>query len=514
MIGKVYKGMEAIRDNGDIKLTLGFGNNMKHDVIAIPGIQFIIGDSKGNDLLCGRIDTSPDNGDNICIDHRHLCSLHNMNTIVSKSEVELQEYSFLPIKSTFHDVSFGGCERIVYIGTPVKILHAVLLGFCDFIAESIDLIFRKNGLDALSYIVSGICDDTRRQSERDLSDLGPFKHGLMSVKYLKTKDRFGRVYCLCLSLSNSYLIESLCTKKRKKKSNELIASSLSKEYLKGFYGVIQETLLFHLWLKKDKYLKSDFEINTADVDSRAMKRIKQYLQNFKVQIIRGGNELKTPKFHQMLHIVDYIQRHGCPMTYDDSRGENFRKLKIKDNTKLTNRQKDTLNFDIARRISEEGIADHVSIVYHDNSGDWPSMFCNETDIMASDNRVQLMTNNNGNSLVRHNVAKPRYMLSVEIENIENDNVAEIISMHVDWGGQSKTPLPNFPNDLLKIVCKRLYIGSSHLGGKVSHDSVVKGYTEIKSNGTLIRSHPCYANKGSWYDSAYFDWEECDTPIVA
>ena len=60
----------------------------------------------------------------------------------------------------------------------------------------------------------------------------------------------------------------------------------------------------------------------------------------------------------------------------------------------------------------------------------------------------------------------------------------------------------------------MYIGSSHLGGKVSRDSVVEIYTEIKINGTLIRSHPFYANKDSWYDWAYFDWEEFDTPIVA
>ena len=38
----------------------------------------------------------------------------------------------------------------------------------------------------------------------------------MSVKSLKAKDRFGRVYCLFLSLSNSYLIESLCTNKKEK----------------------------------------------------------------------------------------------------------------------------------------------------------------------------------------------------------------------------------------------------------------------------------------------------------
>ena len=135
-------------------------------------------------------------------------------------------------------------------------------------------------------------------------------------------------------------------------------------------------------------------------------------------------------------------------------------------------------------------------------------------MMASANRVQPMTNYNGNSLVRPNVSKPRYRLSVDIENIENDNVPEMISMHVDWGDQSKTPLHNIPNGILRKVCKRLYIDSSHLRGKVSHGSTVKGYTEIKINGALIRSHLYYANKGSWFDWAYFDLEEFDTPIVA
>ena len=129
--------MKAIRDNGGIKLTLDFGNNKKHGVIAIPVIQFIIGDYKGNDLLCGRMgghslnmkglcrdcDISPDNGNNTCIDQRLLCSFHNMNNIVSKSEVELQEYSFLPIKNMFHNISFRSCDRNIYGGTPTKKWH-------------------------------------------------------------------------------------------------------------------------------------------------------------------------------------------------------------------------------------------------------------------------------------------------------------------------------------------------------------------------------------------------------
>ena len=48
--------------------------------------------------------------------------------------------------------------------------------------------------------------------------------------------------------------------------------------------------------------------------------------------------------------------------------KHFGKLKTKDNTKLTNKQKDTINFDISRRVSEEDVIDQVSTVYYQNVG--------------------------------------------------------------------------------------------------------------------------------------------------
>ena len=75
------------------------------------------------------------------------------------------------------------------------------------------------------------------------------------------------------------------------------------------------------------------------VDSRAMNCVKYYLEFFKTKIIRGGKNLKTSKFYQMMHVCDYIKIHGCPINYDGSRGEIFVKLKIKDNAKLTNNKK-------------------------------------------------------------------------------------------------------------------------------------------------------------------------------
>ena len=81
MMAKIFEEMKQIRECGGIKLTLDFGKDGTHEVIAIPVIQYIIGDCKGNDTLCGRkgghslgmkglcqdCNITPDDGDNTCI---------------------------------------------------------------------------------------------------------------------------------------------------------------------------------------------------------------------------------------------------------------------------------------------------------------------------------------------------------------------------------------------------------------------------------------------------------------
>lgn len=76
------------------------------------------------------------------------------------------------------------------------------------------------------------------------------------------------------------------------------------------------------------------------------------------------------------------------MNNDGSRGENINKLKIKDNTKHTNKQKYRLNVEITRRISEGDVTYQTCTVCHNTMGYWPSTFCNETDIASNANRQQ------------------------------------------------------------------------------------------------------------------------------
>ena len=166
---------------------------------------------------------------------------------------------------------------------------------------------------------------------------------------------------------------------------------ITRAFLLKLQIILIDTFVFHEWLKKEKYSKSDFVTIVNSHDSKASRRIKVYLENLKQIIQRGGNGLKTPKFHQMLHVCDYIQRHGSWINYGGSRGENFGKVKIKDNAKLTRKQKGAFNFDIGKRINKEDIMDNASNIFKQNGGYWPSDFCNDTDISVNANRHQTMS---------------------------------------------------------------------------------------------------------------------------
>ena len=222
MMKHIFKEMKDIHDSGGVKLNLDFGNGKVYEVIAIPVIQYIIGDCRGNDLLCGRMgshsiqmgglcrdcNVSPRNGDDVCMDTQLHCRFRQLSDVIDKNKEELSAMSLLPIDNCFFHLSFGGCSRNIYGATPPEILHVFELGLCDYIAEGMDLIFTQNSIGIISNTVVGIVSTSSRQSERNVPNLGPFKQGLMAVKTLKAKERFSRVYCIYLALCNSFTVES------------------------------------------------------------------------------------------------------------------------------------------------------------------------------------------------------------------------------------------------------------------------------------------------------------------
>ena len=85
--------------------------------------------------------------------------------------------------------------------------------------------------------------------------------------------------------------------------------------------------------------------------------------------------------------------------------------------------------------------------------------------------------------------RPKYILTCDvISNEHDDEIAEEINVHIDWGGQNNTPCHNFPRDVLQKVAHRLFVGSPNIGGILQANSKVKGYTELKQDEVLYRAH--------------------------
>ena len=116
-------------------------------VRAVPVVAFMIGDCKGNDLLClqkGRhhlkmkglcrdCNIAPDDdGDNTCIGGPLICQFLKKSDITGKTPArELAEISFLYGTNCFHSLSFGGGNHNICSATPAELLHAVELGLCE-----------------------------------------------------------------------------------------------------------------------------------------------------------------------------------------------------------------------------------------------------------------------------------------------------------------------------------------------------------------------------------------------
>ena len=105
----------------------------------MPVIQFIIGDFRGNHLLCGRkgvyllsinsvchhCDSNLLEGDMVYIGCGLICPFYQKDNIIGQTKDELEKYSFLPINKRISRLSFGWCAGGIYSATLVEILNAL-----------------------------------------------------------------------------------------------------------------------------------------------------------------------------------------------------------------------------------------------------------------------------------------------------------------------------------------------------------------------------------------------------
>ena len=489
-------------------------------------IMFIIGDCKGHDVLCGRqashqahhlcrdCNCTQESGDDPFVQ----CTFHKQSEIEKLSESECKAISFRKLTlNAFFDACFGANPYGINIATPPEALHAILLGICIRLVESLISELPKKAQEELDQLVGRIAMKFHRQSDREMPDLKPFKSGLSNTSRLTAKQKYARVFIIYLALKHNSIAKYITTTKfalgdTKKGHKCQFPQSKYQKTIKIF----EEVLLFYRWVVKADHKKSDFEHGPY---SRAALRLRQFAKDYKSAAPRHtGLKLKIPKFHQILHWWFYIALFGSAMNFDSGRTESMAGENAKDHGKNTQKRSKNFNEQTAHRLHEKTIFDEARYLAGvDVSDEVP---VDETELTE----LELLTREireNPNPKTDGNFERRGSTFKFFIDYGDRDNQdpvefsAEPTGHEVVWK-TSTGSTGNFLNEIMSTIARK--IGLINRANNRSVITSIEGFTDLlipvdesSPDGSkhLYRAHPGYYDGQPWHDWANIAWSKPD-----
>ena len=352
--------LKRVQDDG-IPWTLDFGEEGKHDVVLRLPIQFIIGDCEGHDKLAGRYKGHTQNIKGLCRDcdvptqhaddENWICSFFNQSEMDALNEDDLNAKSFHKLQNGLQGVSIGGCERGIYGILIPEMLHLYKNGhWCDWQFEAFAFSLSTRSTDISTQVSAFFVNSNRRQSDRSYPDIGTFCYGIITSQgvVLKGHQKHARIFFIYLLLSCSEFVKSL-------DYNQKRGSGYDVMFYAEFLQMLEHSLAFYEWS-----MKREHDINTiigqdgTTETSKAQESIRRYLSLMKRCCLREemGKTYKMPKFHQSLHLVTAIVRHGSLANVDGSRPESMAKGNVKDPASHTQRVTSKLSYQTGKRYME------------------------------------------------------------------------------------------------------------------------------------------------------------------
>ena len=511
--------LKRVQANG-IPWALDFGEEGKHDVVLRLPIQFIIGDCEGHDKLAGRYKGHTQNIKGLCrdcdvpthhaVDENWVCSFFNQREMDALNEDDLRAKSFHKLQNGLRGVSIGGCERGIYGILIPEMLHLYKNGHCDWQFEAFAFSLSTRSTDISTQVTAFLVNSNRGQSDRSYPDIGTFRYGIITSQgvVLKGHQKHARIFIIYILLSCSEFVKSL-------DYNQKRGSGYDVRFYVDFVQMLEHSLAFYEWS-----MKREHDINTiighdgTTETSKAQQSVRRYLSLMKRCCLREemGKTYKMPKFHQSLHLVSAIVRHGSLANVDGSRPESMAKGNVKDPASHTQRVTSKLSYQTGKRYME-------SLTFREYK-----RLRQETDscsITSDESAVPYINNNTEEAQMVRNIAEDDSSVRDESSSTHG-STKFLMSLDVDqpngqcivvfeWLGRGKRPLKDFDDHLLLKLGQRLFCATD---GGIVVDNDVPGCTSVTVKGTKYTAHPSFKNDHIWHDWVYIQWDGYAEPVPA
>lgn len=446
-----------LQEKGGFKWEFEIGGKLCEARCKVP-VQFIIGDCKSQDMLCGRYGSH--NCHSICRDcdctfqesddPNVICtplkSSHINDLIDNDNTDALQKLSFHTHDNAFRKVCFGGDEYGINGATPPELLHEFRQGIFDTCLQGFYEICNLKTLEWIDSVCQKISIYAVHQSDRKFPRTS-FPKGITSLAKITADEKIGVLLILFLCLYTRSGMDKF--------SHPTFAN-----YRKLFHDL----LVLHAFLFLEEHNTLLFDQVNANI-RKCMKTIKDVVNR------QEGNGFRFPKFHQTLHALTNICRYGSMRNFDGGPGECRGKTNTKQPARLTQKRAHTVTRQSGERLME-GLALDACLRHMIECGNISSRNNNECD------DDECVTSYGGN----------KYIIS--FNELKDGNYRT----HVQWLGKTKVRRGWCSQSMLLFIINDVIPSLK--------SDYITCYTEYKRFGIIFRAHPSYRSSQEWYDWAY------------
>ena len=477
----------------NVLLPIGPNGSMRVDIITC--ILFVIQDMQEGDALCGRFGVHTPGIQRHCracdVNHGDLdnynvkCTFinaHDIKMIALDSDAELRKrWSQHKLRNVFDFVPMmADPVRGIYGATPVETMHAFRKGMIEVVTFSVLNHVPRSKLAALDALAIRF-HKSHRQTIRKTYPSTDFTQGITNLTKISAAERLGLVF-LFVVLSQYDEGWEILDSTFAHRSTKMNADGTVREIvLSKVIEVFEAMLCFDQWLNQSTYWSEEHHAESK----LSVQQSIQTLMELCVDNIPLGEKKtwKFPKFHELLHVVDNMERFGAPINYCAQRPESLLKPVAKHTGRRAQKRHEGVSYELqaAQRLSY--------------------------DVMIKTVYAEIFKDTDTNDTFKIGIMKEEMINGEDSCSTGNATFATLTcdfntGYTLCWHTQTSVSNMRIPDPVLQsLLC--------------TFGSKVRFCTELVYKGNTYRCHPSFQSGGpiyDWMNATFYDPKTKSTSI--
>ena len=513
----IFKPLVDVQTNVDKRLNsmeIRIGKAVYTNVMVKCPILYVIGDTLGMDMLCGRYRAYNyrtcnrlSRSCNITSEHldnpHHQCKpiewepMHNLSKESTTDESVLKEISQHKLDNAFSRLDWGGCKYGIFGGTPVDFMHVFKQGilkhclglFMDSLTPT-----QKAKLDSMAaYLYKNYRQTGMRRYPRV-----DFSNGLTSLKQKTADEETGATFVVCAVVHCKEAFKMI-DQRTKRVEDQL--------------NTFEMLLCFEQWCHRKTFWAIEQQ---AACKQSARDAVIILMESIKTSFPRGVEEegWRLAKFHQLLHMVEGIAKFGAPENTSANRPEHNHRYFAKMPGRRSQKRHNTFNRQVARRLSDSWLLQHLEKLMEQ----WGGSFALEMEEKkmqqygTEEKKGEVLVDDEGAATVEVQEGEEtetdaleesfesgtKFWICWEFEECaSNTDEGQLLVHATSFDG--KRIINNKALDGPKIEGVSGHLAEHYYLNGDGRTTRMMMCTEYKRDQYIFRCHPDYRNSGPWYD---------------